>query len=184
MKVIFLAPVVVALTLAGTFAQQQAQPPAQSPSLEITMKFIQEKLKAKVTRFTDITADPTTCQLTLSYHSAGGNVKSHDSSESFSFREVENIRVMSQADFNQLKGWDEPDSDTASRFILQVLTTTEKSVHYHLENTYKHGKPSLRDSYRGEWVGALPDEDTANRLANAMLHAAELCGAGQKEEPF
>jgi alpha-D-ribose 1-methylphosphonate 5-phosphate C-P lyase len=28
------------------------------------------------------------------------------------------------------------------------------------------------------------DEDTANRVAKAMLHAVELCGGGSKPEPF
>ena len=28
------------------------------------------------------------------------------------------------------------------------------------------------------------DEDTANRVAKAMVHAVELCGGGSKPEPF
>ncbi len=28
------------------------------------------------------------------------------------------------------------------------------------------------------------DEETANRVAKAMVHAAELCGGGRKPEPF
>jgi len=67
--------------------------------------------------------------------------------------------------------------------MLKVLMTTEKSVHNH---HFKKGKPRPKDDTEsGIWIaGRIFDEDFANRLAKAMLHAVELCGGGSQPEPF
>jgi hypothetical protein len=44
------------------------------------------------------------------------------------------------------------------------------------------GDPTLGDRITMTW--GFRDEDTANRVAKALVHAVELCGGGNKPEPF
>jgi hypothetical protein len=152
------------------------------------MTFIRDKMRDKArSHWTDVTADPGSCQLKLVRHQ-GPTVdqRSQDYTINFSFREVEKIEAMALRDYRHVKGWEEdPENDELppDTFILRVLTTTEKSVHTHKETIHKKGKPFERYSDSGEWT-ELFDEDLANRMATAMLHAVELCGGGGKAEPF
>jgi hypothetical protein len=136
-------------------------PPADNgPSLEITMKFIQEKFMAKAInptshRYTiDVSADPASCQL---------KIVSHDfppdfdwmTAYSFSLRDVEKIEVMSLREYFRLQKWEgEPSHPDA--FSLRILTTTERSVHYQRTITPKKGKPDIKpDRYFGEYASSL-----------------------------
>jgi hypothetical protein len=163
------------------------------------MQFVQEKLKAKLPYWTDITADPANCQITFAKHygpelSANGN--SRDYTTTFSFREVERIEVMPLREYSRVTGQEEdPDNPPSpDTFVLRVLMTTAKSVHER-KTTSKKGKvvsgPANYnanwnyDKYKGEWTATFQEgEDLANRLAKAMAHAVELCGGGSKPEPF
>jgi len=42
----------------------------------------------------------------------------------------------------------------------------------------------LTDGDFGNMFWYFLDEDVANRIAKAMVHAVELCGGGSKPEPF
>lgn len=44
------------------------------------------------------------------------------------------------------------------------------------------GDPTLPDRVLKTWL--FRDEDTANRVAKALVHAVELCGGGSEHEPF
>jgi hypothetical protein len=162
------------LAVSAGLAQEKAPKPPSSetngPSLEVTMKFIQDKLKAKLPAFwDDITADPANCQLTFARSGKWAGTDWEDETLTFSFREVEKIELR-------------PSEDPPG-FTLIVWTTTEKSVH---KRHFKNGKPRPKaDSDSGEWRAERTfDEDLANRLAKAMIHAVELCGGGSKPEPF
>jgi|SRR5580700_5439033 hypothetical protein len=168
----------------GLAQQKTAAPPpkpaVEGPTLEVTMKFIQEKIEAKAVRLllwsgrseslSGVAADPANCSLT----STG-----YDDPEKmiavFSFREVEKIEVVA----------DSPET-SAEFFVLRTLMTRNKSVHIQrLDTSQKRKKDQpLPDVETGEWAVRFKDEDTANRLAKAMVHAVELCGAGGKPEPF
>jgi hypothetical protein len=69
-------------------------------------------------------------------------------------------------------------------FILSL----ERYRHSPGDRCTKDGKaidcpePELIDQLGHTWI--LRDEDTANRLAKALVHAVELCGGGSKPEPF
>jgi hypothetical protein len=161
------------LAASAALAQEKkdAPPPKpgdNGPSLEATMKFIQDKLKAKLTRWDDITADPGNCQLAFARSGKWAGNDWEDETLTFSLREVEKIEVT-------------PPEESSAFFDLRVLMTTEKSVHV---RHFKNGKPRPKaDTDSGQWSSAF-DEDLANRLAKAMLHAVELCGGGSKPEPF
>jgi hypothetical protein len=151
-------------------AQNSAPPSDRGPSLEDTMKFIREKLEAKANpsmkfkyKSESFAADPANCQLTeTSLWTNGGGA-----TYTFSFREVEKIEV---TPFKNNDG-----NPGAS---LKVSMTSNNSVRY----KYKSGKG---ERLTGEWVVGFQDEDMANRVAQAMVHAVELCGGGKKkDEPF
>jgi hypothetical protein len=178
------------LVVSAMSAQGQAPPlpkaTDEGPSLQVTMQFIQEKLKAKLPVYTDITADPANCQITFARHDGSDSTKwVKDFTTAFSFREVEKVEVMPIVEYLRATGQEEaarpypPDT-----FVLRVLTTTEKSVHQHNAFFWKGKLDHSGDTYRGYWASDFTDEDTPNRLAKAMVHAVELCGGGSKPEPF
>jgi hypothetical protein len=176
---------------AGLAQEKKAEPPPpkpadEGPNLEVTMKFIQEKLKAKLTRWDDVTADPASCQLTFARSGKWADHDWEDETLAFSFAEVEKIQVLPFVEYKRLMGQEEdPDSPTSpdACCFFRFLMTTEKSVHL---RHFKKGKPRPKeDKDSGEWVWAFKYEaDQANRVAKAMVHAVELCGGGAKPEPF
>jgi len=61
------------LVVSAALAQEKTVPPPpnpsdEGPSLEVTLKFIQEKLKDKLPYWTEISVDPADCKLTLTKH--------------------------------------------------------------------------------------------------------------------
>jgi hypothetical protein len=81
------------------------------------------------------------------------------------------------------------DGDVTPAFALEVLMTTNHSVHErYTEKEKKLFIPSktvhLSDGDFGSMSWAFPDEDVANRVAKAIVHAVELCGGGSQPEPF
>ena len=63
-----------------------------------------------------------------------------------------------------------------------TLNTGVRKIHYH--NVFKVGSTvSEQDLDSREALMMFAEEDMANRIAKAMLHAMELCGAGSKD-PF
>lgn len=190
--------------MAATFAlaQQNVPPPPKptpdqpaaaspdalkGPTLESTMKFIQEKLNeiGKVNynvAFYDaggnfnggsrmsveknnVVADPGKCQ--ISYHAwveIDGKVQPQ-SNYNFFLRDVQTITVMKAEKWIQEygAGTSNPGGSvgvTPDTFFLVVKQTKGKEDRFAL------------------------DEEMANRLAKAMIHAVELCGAGSQQEPF
>jgi hypothetical protein len=183
-------------------AAQAVPPPPKSdtgPSLEVTMKYIQDKLgglavfyveKSKKEDDSDTQnsekilqahADPATCTLTFQKESTMswtyyGQYKDHDirvttqTSDQLSLRDVQKVGVQN-----------------TDRYSSLVIYTAGGSVSEdeHQEDCHNErcqdGPPKhkqLRVAYF-----SLSSEDTANRVAKAMLHAVELCGGGDKD-PF
>jgi hypothetical protein len=190
--------IIVVLAVGTALAQQGTNTPpppnGSGPSLEVTMKFIQEKLSAKAGAEWTVVADPATCVLRyFRHHDVGGSETFWEVETTLPFREVEKIEVTPAQEYYRQTGLEEPDNLAADLFALRVLTTTVKSVHTQERKICKKGRCLMdagkkvesrqSDSFNGEWHTFL-DEDLANRLAKAMLHAVELCGGGSKPEPF
>lgn len=188
--------VVVVLMVTRAFAQQQQRPPDnQGPSLEVTMGFIQEKLSAQISSPDwKVVADPATCVLTWrQHHDPSGSTVYWDSEITLPFREMAKIEVMPAQDYYDQANLDQPDNLSPNLFALRVLTTTQRSVHTQEKKSCKKGRCLMdagkkvesrqTETFKGEWSTFL-DEEMANRLAKAMLHAVELCGGGSKPEPF
>ncbi len=187
---------------AGLTQERKAVPPPpkpadEGPSLEVTMKFIQDKLNSVgpvnfVIRVHDnnatgndsamqfsgevskVVANPSTCR--IDYHSKSeqdGSVV-YDSDTWFSLKAVDDIVVMSmeqrQKELNTGAGHPSLISNVEPPIFLLNLRRTIR-----LANG-KDGKTANSFSFS--------DEQLANRVAKAMVHAVELCGGGAKPEPF
>jgi hypothetical protein len=179
--------------------------PQKKGELEVTMKFIQDKLKdmgeihwsqapaktqANNTQqwvdrfqpaFAELVADPSSCELTA--HTVAHFDTDYDWTTRISFREVGKIDVISLQDRlnrEHIKdGHPEIQEEiTPAVFNVNVVMTTGKRVHEIFIVTAKSGEASRKDLERETWpLLATPDEDMANRVANAMVRAAELCGS-------
>jgi len=160
------------------------RPPDDGPSLQDTMKFIQDKLNGMgpvnyVAYFHDsvtgkdwinkiskevskVDANSTTCTIGFHRKSQSNGTVFRDNDHQFALKESENIIVMTEDQYAK-------------------------------EDDAKLGKPEwsaridpptfvLKESKSGTFVD-FSDEDLANRVAKAMVHAVELCGGGRKD-PF
>jgi hypothetical protein len=163
-------------------------PPTNSPTIEVTMQFIQDKLNAMgtvnfagyvhdasnnadgVQRFrstiSNAIANPGACS--LSYHRLVFNDgrKEHDENVFISLRDVENISVL-------------PDEQDWQMYLVKTgdSTKTVKDVPdiSALVIKLNNGKdPTIR----------FYEQEMADRVAKALVHAVELCGGGPKPEPF
>jgi hypothetical protein len=208
----------VALAVSAVLSQQKKtlpsppKPTDEGPSLEVTMKFIQDNLKdLGVVRwaharaqtqadgtpqwvsyvqdaFSEVVADPSSCELTLTSVVHYDNF--YDFSSVLSFRGVEKIEVMPLQDLlnrnHAQEGHPElQDVVTPAEFAVYIWMTAGKTLHRHVVVTAKTAEKS-RD-YKQElknWELTVPDEDTANRVAKALVHAVELCGGGSTPELF
>jgi hypothetical protein len=188
-----------ALAVSATLAQEKKTvPPPPKPadegrSLEVTMEFIQEKLGAigpvnyrlhyhdnvsgndgmshwKI-GVTKVVADSSACRVSDHFRQEfqEGNFGAvlADGDFGFSLKEVANIVVMQ----------------------IEQLHKEWNAAAGHTSLTYKVDPPIfLLRVHRADTKEAndFPffDEDLANRVAKAMVHAVELCGGGSKPEPF
>ncbi len=100
------------------------------------------------------------------------------------FKDIEKLEVLNAADYTHRFGmvvqYDPP------FFELVIHLAAGKTVRQHRRwiTGGKHGKTMEEDKNIGEFVLHFRDEETANRVAKAIIHAIELCGGGSKPEPF
>jgi hypothetical protein len=164
----------VVLAVSAALAQEkEAVPPPpkpadDGPSLADTMKFIEDKLRAKAIApfhgaLTKAEANPANCQLTM----LGGN--SNEAIELVKFAEIEKIEVFQRVD--------EDNEPIRYKFDLMFHTKSQTAVN-------RYGNRNKVVMSRGQAELRFEEEDMANRVAKAMLHAVELCGGGSKPEPF
>ncbi len=101
------------------------------------------------------------------------------------FKNVEKLEVLSSADHKHLMNPVLTYQDDPPYFELVIHMATGKSVTRHIQSisTNRHIKPTESDENIQEFALHFRDEDTANRVAKAMIHAIELCG-GSQPEPF
>jgi hypothetical protein len=190
---------ILAVVLAGAtaLAQQSVPPPPQpaadkpavnGPSLEVTLKFIQDKLNTVGTvnfagyvhdsanntdgvqkfsaTISNAAANPGMC--TLSYHRLviNNGSREHDENVVINLRDVQSIAVL-------------PDEQDWQMYLVRSGDTTKtvKDVPEISALVIKltNGKdPTIR----------FYEQELADRVAKAMVHAVELCGGGPKPEPF
>lgn len=167
---------------------QSSKPATNAPSLDITLKFIVDKLgqEGRVTYSAAVTdtAQPddswtnsfvvelsnpgfnsANCSVSFHWHTEVNNKVFDDNTYTLSFRDVTSIDVMSQAD-NQHQVDSRNGHDSYQSQITPALFTLVVKRPKQVQNAF-----------------LFSDEDIAHRVAKAMIHATELCGGGSNE-PF
>ncbi len=194
-------------------AQKAPQPPKpadEGPNLEVTMKFIQDKLTEQGTiHYALYTHD------NLSGADTGTQVSFEVSSFTFDgckydFRskwdiskngdapsgmhEDGSIEHFKSAEVRTAESWwnqelaDEGSPSRTARAEPDVFVLSLVEGGWKKKECKENGqevacpKPNLWSRMGHTW--SFRDEDTANRVAKALVHAVELCGGGSKPEPF
>ena len=152
------------------------------PSLEVTMKFIQDKLNEQGPinytetlrsgnhlsvewshEVSNVTADPKTC--IVSYHRRTSENNNNNKSATAQ-DERSNLK-----DVKKIVVWSEEQLSSGPGVEVSVMPEVRDVV------LYKAG-----DLNAG--LFEFLDDDLANRVAKALTHAVELCAAKRAEEPF
>jgi hypothetical protein len=189
MRIICLMSLVL-LTTAAMTQQSVApppKPPADGPSLEVTMKFIQEKLNGVGTvnfaAYTHDNADNTDFRNRFSEESSNVVADPASCKVTYHYKAVRNGTTMSDGNAYVL----------LQQVLDLVVMPTEQALK---KANIAHGNPQFDTKVDppmftlvvrvavGQNQFSFSDEDTANRVAKAFQHAVELCGGGSKPEPF
>jgi len=134
--------------------------------------------------------DMTTATLTGMF----GSTSSGTTTWQVNFRDIDKLDVMSSADYKNSTAPTLVFQDSPQYYELLIHLTPGKTVRVHTEiSTCAKGavsrkqscKPTATDNNSGVVSLHFRDEDTANRVAKAMIHAIELSGGGNNApEPF
>lgn len=186
------------LTLSiASVAQTPAAPPptpaqateaTSGPSLDVTMNFIQEKLSyiGKVNyitfwedseygskgsfsftqEFSKVAADPNKCKITYHYKSTK-DLENSESNQVIALHDVSSVVV------KPVEQW--MTEFNASHHRSNVLVTTSHPSVFIVLVQIPHVDAN---------VFYFTDATLADKVAKAMTHAVELCGGGEKNEPF
>lgn len=183
------------LTVSAASAQQSVAPPPRpaadkpaGPTLEVTMRFIQDKLNEvgtvnfagylhdssnntdwvqKLSSATsNVVANSDACS--LSYHRLVMNngKPEHDENVFISFRDVQSVAVLTDEQDWQMFLVRNGDTTVSVKDVPEIAVLDIK-----LPNGKDH---SIR----------FYEQEMADRVAKALVHAVELCGGGSKPEPF
>jgi hypothetical protein len=180
-----------ALPGAVTLAQKKAVPPPprpadSSPSLAATLQYIQERVsqQGKINRAIYVHDNSTGNELTVQYADEITNIAPHPENciLNYHFREWNNSTISVDVDAGI------PFHDAEDVVILpieQVCKEVDSKAGY-TTGSYRSDPPVFVLRVRRK-VGYneffFIDEEMANRVAKAMVHAIELCGGGNKD-PF
>jgi len=188
------------------------KPADDTPTLAATMKFIQDKLKEQgnvsfleswnntITgeqyypskhSFELLVAksDPTG-GLSLNFaHTFPGLGLKNTSTFRIHFKDVEKLEVLSKADklhreFAKAGTPEKVFQTEPSVHALVIYMTRGKTVSVHMQSFSDSAPTKETEGSTDEIELLFRDEDMANRVAKAMVHAVELCGGGSKPEPF
>ena len=148
----------------------------------------------------DVVADPAACTLHAAgtydqsmVTSAGGKTVATEDQHSYlagtaAFKDVEKITVESILDFSNRhfaeSGHPEFTATAATPVFFVELSAAKTLFTRHETNTIGNKAPVVTDEPLKEAGLVFRDEEMANRVAKAMLHAVELCGGGKGPEPF
>jgi hypothetical protein len=183
------------MLMAGLAAVGQSEvppppPPAdEGPSLVVTMQFIQNKLsnlgtvswvvvthnskdgtdmrQSLVHELSSVVADAAACKISLRRRVTSDVMAPSDYEMILPLKMVENLSVMSQ------------DQHSNRWFAQHGQPEKTASTTPNISVVLVHFNAKQDDEFL-----AFFDEDLANRLAKATVHAVELCGGGGKAEPF
>jgi hypothetical protein len=146
----------------------------------------------------DVVADPATCTLyaagtydSNTVASAGGKTVATEDQHSYlagtlAFKDVEKITVEHILDFFNRhvaeSGHPEFTATAATPVFFVELSAAKTLFTRHETKTIGNKAPVVTDEPLKEAGLVFRDEETANRVAKAMVHAVELCGGGSKDK--
>ncbi len=104
-------------------------------------------------------------------------------------KDLDRLEVLSSAEYKHRYAQGYVYQDSPPFFELLVHLAAGKTVQQHsraVVTSGRHGKPTESEANKnaGEFVLHFRDEETADRVAKAMIHVIELCGGGSTPEPF
>jgi tetratricopeptide (TPR) repeat protein len=182
-----------------------SMPDDAKSTIEATMKFIEDKMNDQGTMHVvirsstsnwqpsasdslmyDVLADVTTCTLHVKKKIfAPDGAWEHVVMSTGPFKDVDSIVVESAEHRANREGGmnGHPEvsvSYTPPEYLLSLTSKHKDGFAFH--EVYRSGNepPNITDGTRQQNVFGFHDEETANRVANAMRHAVELCSGGNK----
>ena len=185
--------VVLAVSAALAQGKKTVPPPPkpadEGPSLEDTMKFIQDMVsdigpvnvvehihddsadndwtQLSKYEFTKVVANPGACLINYHWKTQTSGTVTADSDFGIFLKDVEDIAVMPM-----------------EQYLKEVVTAAgHPSWSFRVDSPVFVLKVRRTDSKETN-VFDFFDEQLANRVAKAMVHAVELCGGGSTPEPF
>jgi hypothetical protein len=184
----------MAVSAAVAQEKKDVPPPPKAandgPSLEVTMKFIQDKvseigplnsavychstagndfMNRRKVEATNVVANASTCRFSYRWKWEQDGTVVWDVDVGFSFKDVGDIVVMPVDQYQK-------EVDTAAGHP-EISCRADPPLF-----ALKVRRTDIKRSNAFDFD--FPDEQTANRVAKAMVHAVELCGGGSKPEPF
>jgi hypothetical protein len=102
------------------------------------------------------------------------------------FKNAEKLEVLSSTEYKHRMNPVMTYQDDPAYFELVVHMASGKPVTRHIKTVSGGKHPMIMESSESiqEFALHFHDEETANRVAKALIHAIELCGGGAKPEPF
>jgi len=132
-------------------------------------------------------------KLSLSLSGIGSVTSSGTTTWQVIFKDVDKLEVQNSSDYKHSLVQGYVYQDSPQFFELVVHLASGKTVRQHSQVTvcttgviiHKQScKPTETNTNVGVFVLHFRDEEMADRVAKAMIHAIELCGGGSKPEPF
>lgn len=178
----------VAVMLLGAFSAAGATrtPPiskSKSPTLEFTMEYIQDKLISRGTLSYKVSLHDTSTAMDWSYEFidklSGTYANPSTCQIGFHWKQTRNGEAVTDKEtYLNLTGGAKADVLAMDQYLTQ---SAAKSGH---DSWSTKVSPSLfvlhiTKSDNNESNFVFPDEDTADHLAKALMHASELCGTAQ-----
>jgi len=102
------------------------------------------------------------------------------------FKNAEKLEVLSSTDYKHRMNPVMTYQDDPPYFELVVHMAAGKPVIRHIQKVSGNKRAMIMESNESvqEFALHFRDEDTANRVAKAMIHVIELCAGGSAPEPF
>jgi hypothetical protein len=196
--------------LCPAFAQDVPPPPKPAdsgPTLEVTMKYIQDRLNGEGKVSDQVTllgtdtpgsfsyssmnaiADAASCTLSVKLVFGSEDFGQSEVNVKLSFRDVAKLMVESHADAARRAmaalGQNVPANYSPTIFLLTWVLGPGKTMPNHVRAIDPKGIVTEKDYPPIKEAGAyFREEETAQRTAKAMVHAVELCGGGKDDDPF
>jgi|CZKF01.1.fsa_nt_gi hypothetical protein len=132
-------------------------------------------------------------KVSVSLSGFGGVTSNGTATWQVNFKDVDRLEVQNSGDYKHSLAQGYVYQDTPQFFELIVHLASGRTVRLHSRTTVcttgliihkQNCKTPETDTNVGVFTLHFRDEETADRVAKAMIHAVELCGGGSQPEPF